>query len=287
MNKKKSLGLTALLCLGVASTAVAQGYWGDTNTPYGQPTYGNDQRWGDQNRGDRWGRVGTVEFNTVRENDARFTSFGGSVEGIRLEARDADVRCRDVRATFMNGRSVSLFEGTIPRHQPVVLDLPGGDRAVRSLEFFCRGTSTRANRVDVAVDLGRYQAEWQRHPSWSSWSPAFPWADRDRGPQWVTLGSERFNDRRDRQTTIAGRRGEQISSLALQPMNADARCRNIEITFRNGGSRRLEFSRNNYLNEGEFYRIDLPGQQRNVERIDMTCQAVRGRGVTMQVFASR
>ncbi len=196
------------------------------------------------------------------------------------------MRCRDIRVTFGNGRSRSVFEGNLPQGRAVNINLPD-DRAIREVEFFCRGTSPRGSRVDISVDLGRYQAEWRRNPNWNRWAGAFPWVDRERDVRWVTLGTERFEGRRDRETTVAAWRGQQINSIALQPMNADARCRSIEVTFRNGRSRELEFSRGNYLTEGEFYRIDLPGGDRNVERINMTCQAVRDRAVTMQIFASR
>ena len=256
-----------------------------------------------------WDRIGSVDFSTRDNTETQYGNFGGRVESLSLIARNADVRCRDVTATFGNGQTQQIFRGFLSRGRNVEVTLPNG-RLVRRLDFDCRPMDRDRATVDIAADIGRYQAEWRQSPDWDRmWSRMFPWANdrsgRDRYGNndrfgndryvtgrldtsgWTTLGSEQFNGRYDHEMTFGGWRARDVSSIALRPMNDDARCTNVRATFANGETRNLNIDARNVLRRDQVNTIDLPGDRRNVQRIDMTCHAEHGSMVTMQVLASR
>src|SRR5438874_3007829 len=239
-----------------------------------------------------WDRIGSVDFTYRNPTDTQYGNFGGRVESLALIARNADVRCRDVTADFGNGESQHIFRGFLPRGRNVGVRLPNG-RMIRSLVFDCRPMDRDRATVDIAADIGRYQAEWRRSPEWDRmWSRIFPWANgydrygsndpyydrfgNDRyvtgrldTSGWITLGSEQFDGRYDHEMTFAGWRGRNVTSIALRPVNDDARCSNIRATFANGETRDLNIGERNILRQDRVNTIDLPGERRNVERIDM------------------
>lgn len=277
MKKQSKIALASLLCATVAMPAIAQGFRDGRG----------DRDFGRYDRYDRFDRIGTVEFDRRFDHERQYGNFGGPVEAIRLEARDSNVQCRNVRVQFGNGRFRNVFEGRLREDRPVTVDLPGDERNIRRIDFNCRALSPRGSRVDISADIGGYRDAWMRNPNFDRfWGGRFPWADR-RNANWIPLGVQRFEGPRDSEASFPGRRGRQVDSIALRPVNADARCRRVTATFANGRSRDLNIGPTDYLAQNQIYRIDLPGNERNVERIDLTCRAVREPGVTVQVLASR
>ena len=56
-----------------------------------------------------WERIGSVEFSGRNDRETQYGNFGGSVEALALEARDSDVMCRAVTATFRNRSDTTGF----------------------------------------------------------------------------------------------------------------------------------------------------------------------------------
>lgn len=289
MKKTRLVALAATLCTGVALSAFAQ--------PYGPDRFGPDRRGG-------WDRIGSVEFSFRPDRETEYGNFGGRVERLSLRARNGDVRCQTITATFNNGQTARLYRGTLTRGRDVMLDIPGQSRQIRRIDFNCRSLERRDTTVDIAADIGRYRADWRRSPDWDRvWSRMFNWTDdnqyayggtgRDRleGPLntagWVTLGTEVFDGRSDRETTVAGFAGRNVERIAVRAVNDDARCSRIMATFTNGQTRALNIGEGNLLREDRVYELDLPGRTRDVSRVDMTCHAENGRQVTMLVMANR
>jgi len=256
-----------------------------------------------------WDRIGSVDFSNRNTTDVQYGNFGGRVEALSLRARNSDVTCRDVTATFGNGNTRSVFQGFLPRGRDVTLDLPGNGRMIRRLDFNCRATNRDGARVDIAADVGRYQAEWRQSPDWERmWSRMFNWGNRDNRngndrygnnrygndryvtgqldtSGWITLGSERFDGRGDREVAFAGVNGQNVNSIGVRPVNDDARCTTLRVHYANGGF--TDIHPNGVLREDRVTALDLPGNRRDVTRIAMSCEAEHGRSVTMQVLASR
>ena len=123
-----------------------------------------------------WDRIGSVEFSPRNNRDTQYGNFGGSVEALALQARNSDVTCRNVTATFRNGQKQRVFRGSLQRGRVVAINLPGRERFVSRLDFNCRSVGRTAATVDISADVGRYQAEWRRSPDWERrWSRVFSW----------------------------------------------------------------------------------------------------------------
>ena len=74
-------------------------------------------------------------------------------------ARNADVRCTRITATYNNGRTSELYRGRMRQGRDVVVDIPGQSQMIRRIDFDCRSLERRETaRVDIAADIGRYRA---------------------------------------------------------------------------------------------------------------------------------
>ncbi|HXJ00743.1 MAG TPA: hypothetical protein VNH44_05930 [Micropepsaceae bacterium] len=244
-----------------------------------------------------WDRIGSVDVSYRNNHDVEYTNFGGRVEALALRAHKSDVTCRNVTATFGNGDRRDVFHGFLPMGRIVAVDLPGESRVIRRLDLNCRSMDRDGADVEIAADVGRYQAEWRRSPDWDRmWSRMFHWDDNRSGGYvtgqldtsgWITVGRERFEGRGDHEMTFAGWRGRNVDTIALRPVNDDARCRSVIVTFANGDRTNLSIDNGDVLRQDRLKTFDLPGNRRDVTRVDMNCHAEHGNMVTMEVLASR
>jgi hypothetical protein len=126
-----------------------------------------------------------------------------------------------------------------------------------------------------------------RGPDWQrQWARVFNWGSNAIN-DWQMVGSESFDGRGDRETSYTGLRGRRVDAVALKPLEADARCSRVVAHFDNGKSQVLALHNRDTLRRGEFEKLDLPGDVRNLASLDMRCSAVNARRVTIQVFTSR
>lgn len=246
-------------------------------------------------------RLATISVSPAREETRIHSSFGGPVEALQLTAERSDISCRSVRVTFANGRVRNVFSGRLEEGDAETIDLPGYQRNVRRIDFRCRALDRRSARLEVAVDVGQYRETWRRNPNFMRlWSRVFNWDDndryagrdrddRDRGDrdrdnrrdEWVRLGSERFEGR-ERAATFTGFRGRQLEALGLQPVDDDARCSMLRVHFANGQSRDIRIGER--LNKDRIYRVDLPGDERNVRELELVCRPAGDDDVTVNIY---
>ena len=96
-----------------------------------------------------WDRVGSVQFSLRNNHDAMdYARLNGNAVG--LTARNSDVTCDRVTATFGNGRTREIFNGELRRGRTVTVDLPGGERNVDRVDFYCRPLDRPQARVSAA-----------------------------------------------------------------------------------------------------------------------------------------
>lgn len=249
-----------------------------------------------------WNRIGSVSFDHRTNHERQYNRFGGRVAGLSFTAYGNDVRCKHIRVTFANGKTRNIFSGQLRARRTINVDLPGNQRRVERLDFVCRAEGRRDARIDIAADIGQYRSEWQSSPLAAFWGQLFGWQpvpqrhadnrydrhdrDNNRG-RWVRVSRESFEGRRDRETTSTGWKGKSIEAIALKPLNNDARCNRLRVTFANGKRRDLDVSRRQVLRQNGFYSFDLPGNQRNVDKIVLRCHAVRDRQVSIEVYARK
>ena len=298
MNKTRLLALATALCAGVALPASAQ--------PLSGPG--------------PWDRIGTVEFSFRPDHEVAYGRFGGRVERLSFIARNSNVRCNNITATFGNGQTRELYRGMLPRGREVTVDIPGQARQVRRIDFDCRSMTPRVASVDINADIGQYRAEWRRSPDWDrTWSRMFNWGDQlaggpvaDRGfgyggsyadprggyadPRgdryvqgplepagWIRLGTEVFNGPFEGRSSVIGFDGRGVNRIAIRPIGSDARCRYVDVTFGDGSNRRLPINVDESLDEGRMHEFALGGYA-DVTQIDLACQASGGRSVRVEVM---
>ncbi len=247
--------------------------------------------------------LGTVDVNGRDDHDVLYSRFGGSVESIQLRASDSNINCRSVVAKFGNGKSRQIYSGRLSEGRATNVDLPGEARRLSSLAFNCRSDERWGGKIRILADVGRYKNEWQRNPNWTQYySQLFNWDSAGRGDgrndrngmarhhandRWVQVGSEKFEGRHDRESTTTGWAGRNIDSIALMPMESNARCQRVTANFRQGGDQRLDINRGEVLRRGQFNSIDLPGNRRDVRSIQLSCRAEGAGNVTIRVFTSK
>jgi hypothetical protein len=92
---------------------------------------------------------------------------------------------------------------------------------------------------------------------------------------WDRIGSVEFS-RRDTHDVQYGQFGGPVEALGLRARGSDIHCDSVTATFGNGRMREVFRGE---LPEGREITLDLPGDQRRVERLDFNCQPLdRGNG---------
>jgi len=103
---------------------------------------------------------------------------------------------------------------------------------------------------------------------------------------WVSMGRERFVGRNDREANLPGWSGRSIEKLGLRA-NDFAACPRVRVTFGNGNTRDLSSAGLMRMMPGRVYRLDLPGNSRNVTRIVLRCHSLVDRGVQVELLARK
>jgi hypothetical protein len=234
-----------------------------------------------------WDEIGTVRVSAGRDRDVKNFDMGGPVERLQLRAEGSDIHCRGVTASFGNGRSQPIFQGPLSDGLPANVSLPGNARTISRLTFDCSAEKRRGGSILVVADVGRHRGDWRRNPRWqSTWARVFNWGS-DAINDWKYLNIVKFQGRNDSDTSFAGWRGQNIEAVALKPLDADVRCSRITARFGRGAPQPLNVNNGDLLRRGQYYKLDLPGQARDLESLDMRCRAINARAVTVQIFTSR
>jgi hypothetical protein len=93
-------------------------------------------------------RIGSVVLTSVAPGQSEYRNFSGNV--VTLTARNADINCDGVVATFDNGRSRGVFAGHLPRGRAISVGLPQAGARVVRMDFNCRPISGFGGVIDIA-----------------------------------------------------------------------------------------------------------------------------------------
>jgi hypothetical protein len=239
---------------------------------------------------DSYVRLGSVDVGFRTDRDTQWTRFGGGMEGLRLVADRSDIRCRSIIAHFADGTQQNVFSGQLQDNRPIEVDLRGGSRRVRDVSFICRSEERSGGKIYVSANVGRFQNEWRNSPDWMLfWSRLFNWGapgmnNGGDANYWVSLGRQNFQGRRDTDSTFTGWAGRSVEKIAFKAINDDARCTRVRVNFGNGSSTMLNVGR---LDQGRFRSFDLPGGNRDVRSLNMTCRALNRNNVTIEISARK
>ena len=108
---------------------------------------------------------------------------------------------------------------------------------------------------------------------------------RARG-DWFQLGEGAFSYSGGSRT-VDSVRGRDIRALGLRPDGGDASCGQILVRFANGNRVSLDVDNLRHMRDGRLYRVDLPGNRRDVLRVAYTCRAETGRRVDILLYVNR
>ena len=97
-----------------------------------------------------WERIGSLDVAAGKTEQFNMENFKGNVIG--LTARESDIMCDRVTATFDNGEMRPVFKGKLPKGLSVRVDLPPG--AVERVNFECHGVAGGKATIDLAADSG-------------------------------------------------------------------------------------------------------------------------------------
>jgi len=100
------------------------------------------------------GPLRSAEVSAINQHDVEHLQILS--DQLLLTARNADVMCSSVIATFGNGRTREIFRGYLSRDEATTVGLPGGERMVDRLEFNCTPLERGHASIDVAADTPRY-----------------------------------------------------------------------------------------------------------------------------------
>jgi len=260
MNKTRILALAAVLTAGVSAPALAA-----------------------------WDKITTINVDYQTDRDNKSPNFGGPVERLQFTARDSDIKCNFIRATFRNGRTVDLFSGNLPEGTPRNVDLPGASQDIQGISTKCHADRRNGGRIEVSADIGRYRDTWRNSPDWSRmWAKMFNWSNSTLDNvvnYWVPITTLHFRGRGDTDGSAAGGAGRSINSIGLKPLNSDAACGKIQATFASG--RWVTVANRVSLRQGNTTRLDLPGGDRNLRTLKLSCHAVGRSTVDIQVYGNK
>ena len=97
-----------------------------------------------------WNHIGSAMFSTQSTYYSARADF--SSDRMALTSRMGDVYCRNVEATFGDGQTRTIYQGTLRTNDTVNVNLPGNVRSVQRLAFDCRPTDASQATVDVAAN---------------------------------------------------------------------------------------------------------------------------------------
>jgi hypothetical protein len=235
----------------------------------------------------QWVKLSDVHVAHHRDRDTSYSDFAGPVERLSFTARGSDMWCRSVSVQYRNGESQQVFSGKLDRDRPVNADVRGGERRIDRLSMNCAASDPRGGILVVAADVGRFHQAWEHSKNWASrmarkFEQNIGMHDQN---GWISLGRENFEGRHDDEARFAGWRGRSVDRIALRPIDNDARCMRVSATFENGRTRDLDVDRHDVMERGRMVEIDLPGSERNLRSLDLSCRAVGDRDVTIEILA--
>ncbi|HEY8949627.1 MAG TPA: hypothetical protein VIM56_12140 [Rhizomicrobium sp.] len=234
-----------------------------------------------------WDNIGSVSVSHRSDRDTRTFDLGGPIDRLSLRAEGSDIDCRSVNATFGNGRTRQVYSGRLYGGRSTNVDLPGDNRNIRRLSFNCRAREFGGGTIRIAADIGSHRDEWRRNPNFARvWARMFNWGSNAMN-NWRYVGQESFEGRRDRESAFTGWRGRNIDSIALKPLDANARCSRVTAMFGNGRTQDLNVNGGDFMRQGQYYKVDLPGDRRNLTSLNLRCRATDARRVTIQIFTGR
>jgi len=184
----------------------------------------------------------------------------GRFSKIALEVRDNDVEILDLKVFFNRGppQDVRVRERMRAGARTRPLDLAGGDRVIDRIEITYRARPNFRGRAKVAV-FGLKDAPPPPPPQVS----------------WVELGCGKVGIKPDRDSIRVGRREGRFSAIQLRVRGSKIEIMDLTVVYDRGPPDELRV-RQKIGDGGETPPLDLRGERRVIDRVDLTYRVTLG-----------
>jgi hypothetical protein len=227
-----------------------------------------------------WNPLGEIQESPNYYTNVQLGGFSGPVERIRIRSHGRS-DCEMVGVKYANGVKQEVFSGTLFDRQDQTINFPGAPK-ISGVALECRAADGDGSRITVAADTEHgvvffqpsdFGYQTREFGQFSRSSDLTPLASRDFG--FLNQRSLMLNDSEPRSTR----------EIALQPVGANARCRNVEATFDDGITTSIVPNDGDELLNGRIYRFRVARQDHDLDSINLTCQAENGDHVKINVYA--
>jgi len=211
-----------------------------------------------------WELLGSRRVSFAAEKDVITAAHQGRFRAIKIEVEGGNLDMYNIRVVFGDGEAfspdtrVQFRQGSWSR----TIDLPGGARVIRRIEFWYRSELKRGRAVVRVYGL---QGGGDDHGTGGNPLEG-----------WNRMGQREVSFRAERDV-ISGLGEGRVRRILLVVKNADLEMFDVRVIFGNGET----FSPATRLYFGEDTRsrvIDLPGDARIIRRIEFAYRSVRGGG---------
>jgi hypothetical protein len=205
-----------------------------------------------------WELLGEKKVDRRGDRDTiRVGRKEGRFEKIALEVKDNDVEINDLKVFFLRGppQDVQVRERIREGKRTRPIDLQGGDRGIDRIELVYR-TRGRGERATVAVyglkGGGRGDGRGD-----------------GRGAGWEELGCGNVGIKADRDSIKVGRREGRFSAIQLRVSGNKVNILDLKVIYGRGPPDDIRV-RSEIRDGGETRPLDLKGERRVIDRVEMT-----------------
>lgn len=232
-------------------------------------------------RADEWELLGTREVSYGADHDViPVTAREGWFRALKIEVAEGNLELYDIKVIFGNGESFSPNVRLVFRQnsRSRTIDLPGDRRVINRVEFLYR---SRLQRGKATIRLYGKRGAGPAAPAPTAAPTPVPAAAPKPadGPDltgWTRLGSRLVNFKTEKDWIEATGEGP-FRRLLLVVEGGDIELFDMKIRFRNGQVFSPE-TRLYFRPESRTRIVDLPGDQRNITRVEFTYRSLRGGG---------
>ena len=216
-----------------------------------------------------------VYVSPAHYTNVNWSDFDGPVARLNFVA-DRSVDCDHVTVNYRDGTTQDVFSGTLFGGERQTVAFPGGPRRVKTVNFACRADNGYGARISLSADIEPAARDYY------SLTRDDPDASRVVGMQ--PIAEPDFGHWANHSIMVSGSGERELNAIALEPVGADAQCRQLTATFDDGSSDNMLVNGGAPLREGEIYRVHVDGQDRSLSGIGLTCQARNSDAVRIRVF---
>lgn len=221
-----------------------------------------------------WNHVGNVEVSPYRYTDVQLGNFNGPVERIRFHA-NGRADCDNIRVRYDNGETREVYSGALYDGQDQTITFPDQSSLVNAVSFSCRAAREGGAQIAVTADMPGFETSSRAVDDYR----VVPTGEV------MFLASRDFGDLGQRTLMLGGTEPRPVWAIALEPIGADARCSSVRAMFDDGTSIRVAPNDGDNLYEGHTYKAYVGGIHRDLNSVNLTCEAANSDHVKINVYA--